>query len=173
MKKLLLLWSILLINLGSAQDYDTVVYSIDEVKTMAVFPGCEKFKRNKSKLNACLIEKLSENVYSVLSYDSDGYFQPDTLSEQSKRGSSLFIVEKVSTELFFQINQSGRIVQVTPLTNGNPEFDRMAKKSLERTATRMSAKGILIEPAKGKKKQPVNIQLILPLRAVGVEEVNY
>lgn len=156
----------------SAQDYDTIVYSIDEVKKMAVFPGCEKFKRNKSKLNDCLIEKLSEKVYSVLSYYSDGYYQPDTLSEQFIRDSSLEVVEKVNTELIFQINQWGKIVQVKPLTKGNPEFDKEARNSLDRISSRLAVKGILIAPAQDKKKKPVNVQLILPLKAIGVEEIH-
>lgn len=172
MKIFLLLCSILLLNLVSAQNYDTIVYSIDEVKKMPVFPGCEKFKRNKSKLNDCLIEKLSEKVYSVLSYNSDGYYQPDILSEQSIRDSSLIVVEKVNAELIFQINQQGKIVQVRPLTDGNSKFDREAKKSLDRVATRLSTKGMLIAPAQIKKKKPVNIQLILSLKVIGVEKIH-
>jgi len=124
-------------------------FTARQVKDMAVYPGCEKFKGNKDKLIQCFSEKLSGELNDQLS---------DFGEVLSSRGES-----KAIAKLQFVIDKSGKIIQVQPMKGSHADLGRESEKALERIATRLSSRGKLIEPAKLEDGSPVNLQFQIPV----------
>src|SRR5690606_36950771 len=71
-------------------------FTAREVSEMAVFPGCERFKGDKTKLQKCLSDKLSDQLQDQLS---------DFAETMSDRGESQAVAK-----LQFVIDKSGKII---------------------------------------------------------------
>jgi protein TonB len=128
-------------------------FTARQVNEMAVFPGCEKFKGDKTKLTQCMSQKLNEELGDQLSDFSDN---------MSNRGESSAVAK-----VRFVIDKSGKIVQVQALQGGsggvNAELGRESEKALKTIATRLSSRGKIITPAKLEDGSSVNLQFDLPV----------
>ncbi len=124
-------------------------FSPREVSEMAIYPGCEKFKGDKEKLQSCLAQKLSDALTDQLADFGDVL---------NNRGET-----KVTAKLQFVIDKSGKIIQVKPMSGGNADLGREAKSALERIATRLSSSGKTIQPAKLSDGTSVGMNFSLPV----------
>lgn len=128
-------------------------FTARQVNEMAIFPGCEKHKGDKTQLTRCLSTKLSEELYDQLQDFSDN---------MSNRGESSAVAK-----VRFVVDKSGKIIQVQALQGSgggvNAELGRESEKALKAIATRLSSRGRLITPAKLEDGSSVNLQFDLPV----------
>lgn len=128
-------------------------FTARQVKDMAVFPGCEKFSGDKTKLTQCMSQKLNEELGDQLADFSD---------RMSDRGESQAVAK-----VRFVIDKSGKIIQVQALQGGaggvNAELGRESERALKSIATRLASRGRLITPAKLEDGSSVNLQFDLPV----------
>lgn len=127
-------------------------FTVREVSQMAVFPGCEKFAGNKTKLQTCLSEQLQKELGTQLN-DFNDVAQRQGINEA---------VAKVQ----FVIDKNGKIIQVKALNGGNVELSKESKEALERIAKRMVQKGKYIQPAKFEDGTPVNLAFTIPVKFI-------
>jgi protein TonB len=125
-------------------------FTARQVSQMAVYPGCEKFAGNKTKLQQCLAQKLNDELQDQLS---------DFAETMSDRGETTAIAK-----LQFVIDKSGRIIQVQAVKGSQVDLGRESEKALERIATRLSSRGKTIQPAKLEDGSPVNLVFQLPVK---------
>ena len=104
--------------------------TVNRVKDMAVYPGCEKLRGNKKELVQCFGAELSKDILRYL----DNEF-PDIDKD------------KVAVQLEFVVNTDGYIEKVNPI-RGDDIFKPEAKRALEKAADYLRSKGKRIEPAK-------------------------
>lgn len=128
-------------------------FTARQVKDMAIFPGCEKFKGDKAKLTQCMSQKLNEELADQLADFSD---------RMSDRGESSAVAK-----VRFVIDKSGKIIQVQALQGGaggvNAELGRESERALKTIATRLASRGKIIAPAKLEDGSNVNLQFDLPV----------
>ena len=103
--------------------------TVNRVKDMAVYPGCEKFRGDKRKLITCFGEQLTNDILRYL----DTEF-PDINKD------------RVAVQLEFHVNTKGEIVDINPKA-GDDIFKPEAKRALERAADNLKRRGKMIEPA--------------------------
>ncbi len=125
-------------------------FTARQVSEMAVYPGCEKFKGDKTKLQKCLSDKLSSELGDQLS---------DFADVLNDRGETSAVAK-----LQFVIDKSGRIIQVQPMKGGSVELGKESEKALQRIASRLASRGKNIQPAKLEDGSPVNLVFQLPVR---------
>src|SRR5690606_26976655 len=114
------------------------------------YPGCEKFKGDKTKLQQCLSQKLNDELSDQLS---------DFAEVLNDRGETQAVAK-----LQFVIDKSGKIIQVQPMKGGSAELGKESEKALERIASRLASRGKIIEPAKLEDGSPVNLVFQLPVK---------
>lgn len=125
-------------------------FTARQVSEMAIYPGCEKFKGDKNKLQQCLSQKLNDELVDQLS---------DFADILNDRGETQAVAK-----LQFVIDKSGKIIKVEPMKGGSADLGRESEKALERIASRLSSRGKVIEPAKLEDGSPVNLVFQLPVR---------
>lgn len=103
--------------------------TVNRVKDMAVYPGCEKFRGKKRELIKCFGDNLSKDIMRYL----DTEF-PDVNKE------------RVAVQLEFHVSPTGEIINVNPKAGDNI-FKPEAKRALERAAENLVRRGKKIEPA--------------------------
>lgn len=104
--------------------------TVNRVKDMAVYPGCEKFRGNKKGLVDCFGDELSKDILRYL----DTEF-PDIDKD------------RVAVQLEFIVNTDGYIEKINPI-RGDDIFKPEAKRALEKVTENLRRKGTKIEPAK-------------------------
>lgn len=104
--------------------------TVNRVKDMAVYPGCEKKKGDKRKLIKCFGEKLGKDILRYL----DTEF-PDIDKD------------KVVVRLEFNVDTNGHIINVNPKM-GDDIFKPEAKRAMQKVAEYLKRKNKLIEPAR-------------------------
>ena len=104
--------------------------TVNRVKDMAVYPGCEKSRGNKKDLVTCFGDQLSKDILRFL----DTEF-PDIDKD------------KVMVQLEFVVNTDGYIEKINPI-RGDDIFKPEAKRALEKASEYLRSKGRKIEPAK-------------------------
>jgi len=127
----------------------TRTFNAREVSDMAVFPGCEKLKGDKKKLEKCLSDKISNELSSYLT---------DVTDELSRRGET-----RAVARLQFVIDKSGKITQVKALPGGNADLGRESKSAIERIATKFVSSGKKIQPAKLDDGTEVSMNFVIPV----------
>jgi len=125
-------------------------FTARQVSEMAVYPGCEKFKGDKNKLQQCLSQKLNDELIDQLS---------DFADIMNDRGETQAVAK-----LQFVIDKSGKIIKVEPMKGGSVELGKESEKALERIASRLASRGKIIEPAKLEDGSPVNLVFQLPVK---------
>lgn len=131
---------------------DNTIYSTRQVTEMAVFPGCEKFAGNKTKLTSCMSEQLQKELIGQLS---------DFEITAQRQG-----INEALAKVQFVIDKSGKIVEVKTLNGGNVELSKESKEALERISKRMVQKGRYIKPAKFNDGTPVNLIFTIPVKFI-------
>lgn len=127
------------------------IYSAREVTEMAIFPGCEKFAGNKTKLTTCMSEQLNQELGNQLDFET-------TAQRQG--------ISEAVAKIQFVIDKSGKIVEVKTINGGNVELSKESKEALERISKRMVQKGKYIKPAKFDDGTPVNLIFTIPVKFV-------
>src|SRR5690606_3461359 len=131
-------------------------FTARQVSEMAVYPGCERHKGNKTELQKCLQKNLTEELIDQLS---------DYGEVMNDRGESQAI-----SKIQFVIDKSGKIIQVQAMKGGggaiNADLGKESEKALQRIATRLSSRGKNIQPAKLEDGSSVNLVFQLPVRYV-------
>jgi len=125
-------------------------FTARQVSQMAVFPGCERHKGDKNKLQQCLAQKLSDELSDQLA---------DYAEVMNDRGETTAVAK-----LQFVIDKSGRIIQVQAMKGGSVDLGKESEKALERIATRLSTRNKNIEPAKLEDGSAVNMVFQLPVK---------
>ena len=103
--------------------------TVNRVKDMAIYPGCEKFRGNKRELIKCFGDELTKDILRYL----------DTEFPDVKK-------DKVAVQLEFHVSTDGRIVDINPKA-GDDVFKPEAKRALQKAADNLVSKGKKIEPA--------------------------
>ena len=131
-----------------------VNYSARQVRDMAVYPGCEKFAGDKTKLQQCLQQKLSEELGDQLA---------DFAEVMNSRGESSAV-----TKIQFVIDKTGKIIQVQAMKGSggyiNEQLGKEAEKAIQRIATRLASRGRLIQPAKLDDGSSANMIFQMPVK---------
>ncbi|MDO5655117.1 MAG: hypothetical protein Q4G27_03140 [Flavobacteriaceae bacterium] len=104
--------------------------TVNRVRDMAVYPGCEKKKGDKRELVNCFSEMFSKDILRFL--------DPEFPNVNK---------ERVSVQLEFVVNTDGYIEKINPI-RGDEIFKPEAKRALERAAEDLRRKNRRIEPAK-------------------------
>lgn len=121
-----------------------------DVKFMAVYPGCEKLRNDKTALQDCMSKNLNKELSNQLN-DFSEFAVTNNISE-------------ANAKLLFVVDKNGRIVQVEAIKGGNQNLSAESKKALERISEKLIRKGKYIEPAKLNDGTEVNIQLSIPIK---------
>lgn len=103
--------------------------TVNRVKDMAVYPGCEKFRGKKRELIKCFSDNLTKDILRYL----DTEF-PDVDKQ------------RVAVQLEFHVSPDGTITNVNPKAGDNI-FKPEAKRALEKVADNLARRGKKIEPA--------------------------
>lgn len=145
MKKLLL--SIfLLFAISFVYSQQQQLYTVREVKEMAVFPGCEKIKSNRLKeVNQCLASQLS----GLLNEKLDGI---ETIMNQHGITKAFAIIQ-------FVISKEGVILGVANTEGSDPILGHAAVNALNMISEEIKP----IRPAKLKSGEMVNILYQMPV----------
>lgn len=128
-------------------------YTTRQVAQVAIYPGCERFKGDKPKLQKCLSDKLTGELQDQLS----------DFAEKMSNSNERRAVAKVS----FVIDKSGKISAVKAMKGNGREIDELlgieAEKALQRIAQRLVSRNKMIEPAKLDDGSAVNMSFTLPI----------
>lgn len=140
---------------GNTETVETVeenndIYYARDVSEMAVFPGCEKFTGNNSKLTNCMSQQLQKELVNQIT---------DFESTAQRQG-----INEAVAKIQFIIDKSGKIVEVKTVNGGNVELSKEAKQALERISKRLVQKGKYIKPAKFNDGTDVNLILTIPVK---------
>src|SRR5690606_39934395 len=131
-------------------------YSARQVSEMAIYPGCERHRGDKTKLTQCFQNNLTQELIDQLS---------DVAEIMNNRGESQAV-----TRLQFVVDKSGKIIQVQAqqgVGGGiNVELGKEAEKALQRIASRLANRGRTIQPAKLEDGSEVNLSFQIPVRYV-------
>lgn len=104
--------------------------TVNRVKDMAVYPGCENKRGNKKELVQCFGDLLSKDILRYLNTEFPNIDK-----------------ERVAVQLEFVVNTDGYIEKVNPI-RGDDVFKPEAKRALEKASEYLRSKGRKIEPAK-------------------------
>ncbi len=122
------------------------LYSIQQVKDMAIFPGCGKISQSlKKELTNCLSQQLSERLIKEL----DGI-------EETLRKSNIY---DASAQIQFIISKEGILLGSETLPGSNPVLADAALLAMDRISLELPP----IRPAMLKNGTPVNLVLQLPV----------
>jgi len=128
-------------------------FTARQVKDMAVFPGCEKFKGDKNKLQACMTQRLQGELGDQLS---------DFAQVMADNGDA-----RAVARVQFVIDKTGKIIQIKAMEGGGPAINKKlateSEKAMQRISQRLSARGKPIEPAKLDDGSSVNMVFVLPV----------
>ncbi len=128
-------------------------FTARQVKDMAIYPGCEKFKGDKNKLQSCMQQKLTLELNDQLS---------DFAQVMADNGDA-----KAVTRVQFVIDKTGKIIQIKAMEGGGPAINKKlateSEKAMQRISQRLSARGKPIEPAKLDDGSSVNLVFVLPV----------
>lgn len=130
-----------------------VNYTARQVKDMAIYPGCDKFKGDKEGLQRCMQQKLNLELIDQLS---------DFAQVMSDAGET-----KAVTRVQFVIDKNGNITQIKAVEGNGPVINKKlaveSEKAMQRISKRLSSGRKSIEPAKLDDGTPANVIIILPV----------
>lgn len=128
-------------------------FTAREVKDMAIYPGCEKLKGEKDKLQACMQKELQKELNDQLS---------DFAETMNDSGES-----RAVARVQFIVDKSGKITQIKAVEAGGSNINKKlateAEKAMQRISSRLTARGKTIEPAKLEDGSSVNLVFVLPV----------
>lgn len=128
-------------------------FTARQVNEMAIYPGCERFKGDKNKLQSCMQQKLTLELNDQLS---------DFAQVMSDNGDT-----KAVTRVQFVIDKTGKITQIKAMEGGGPAINKKlateSEKAMQAISKRLSARGKGIEPAKLDDGSSVNLVFVLPV----------
>jgi len=136
---------------NTATNSNTVFYARD-VAYMAVFPGCEKFSKDKFKSQDCMAKKLQGELG----------IQLDDFREIANTNN----IGQATAKLQFVVDKSGKIAQVRTMNGGNAKLSQEAQKAMERISEKFIQKGKFIRPAKLDDGTPVNMVFTIPVKFI-------
>lgn len=142
--------------------------TVNKVRDMAIYPGCEELKGDNKELILCFAEKLNDDF----SRNFDMRFPTETMIVKGKPVERPIDREIISVLLEFHVNTEGEITDVTAKKGDAVIFSR-AKYALKRVAKDLKKQGKKIIPAKMADGSDVTITMSLPVRLRNPKYKNY
>ena len=130
--------------------------TIDKVKNMAIYPGCEEFKRNNRDLIMCFGEKLNNDFLK--------YLDITFLLDDDR--------EIISAILEFHVDTKGEITAVTA-KKGDEIIFSSAEYALKRVAEVLKEQGRKIIPTKIADGSDTTLIMNLPIMVRNPKYKNY
>lgn len=165
MKKIFSYLLALSFGISAAQEItesvDLVTYTLNDVRTMAIYPGCEKINSsNKDALTRCLSENLNANISKriqpfIVQFEKEGFV-------------------KAASKIRFVISKEGKIERIYPLQRKHhiseieSKLDQISVQIFENISKNIKR----IEPAKLENSEAVDLQFDLPIKFSVATEAN-